>query len=389
MGQKLHRGHRSVFKRRNPLLRILSTVLVALAIVAAGFFGTKFLVDHPISSDDATAENSASTVSTSAVTTTTTTTQNTSANGNLAGSIKAFWLPHSTLTNDTTLVATLKAAADADFNSVVVDMKNADGLLYYHSATDRAKQVNNFAADALTVDGLKTLFTTIKEAGLHPIARVYAFKDNAAARVLTDARITPTGSGDWVWYDNKPSKGGKAWLNPYADAAHLYIIGIARELRDAGADAILLDGVQFPAQVSGASFGSSNTAMNRNEILTAFVNETEELLGDTCPVILACTGDSAKGENTHVYGGNPLTFGAAVTAPVLNTQTDIAAAVKQMATRIKVIDEDHQPLLTPILQAETGNTADLNTLLATCEENGANGYILYIPSGTYDFSAMQ
>lgn len=288
------------------------------------------------------------------------------------------------------LAATLQTAADAGFNSVIVDMKDAEGVLYYRSATDRAIQVNSFASDALTTEELQALFNTVKEAGLRPIVRLYAFKDNAAARVLADARVTPTGNSGWVWYDNKPANGGKAWLNPYADAAHTYIIDMARELRDAGAGAIMLDGVQFPAQVSGASFGSSTNANKaRNEILSAFVKEAEELLGDHCPVILSCTADSARGEKTQVYGGNPLTFGATAAAPILNTQGDTAGLIRQMATRIKVIAKEDQPLLAPMLQAENLSAATLKGLISACAEGGTDSYILYAASGVYDFAGLQ
>lgn len=385
MGQKLHRGRRSVFKRRNPLLRVLATGLAAVAIVAVGFLGAKYLFEHPLSSGQPDSTDSTPVTSTTA---TTTTTVAPPAAVGLDGGVKAFWLPHSALTDSTALAATLKAAKQAGFDSLVVDMKDADGTLYYRSATERAVQVGSFAADALTADGLKALFTTVKQAGLRPIARVYAFRDNAAARVLGDARITPIGNSGWVWYDNNPANGGRAWLNPYADAAHTYVIDIAKELRDAGAAAIMLDGVQFPGQVSGAGFGTNTTAA-RNEILTAFVKEAKELLGDACPVILACTADSARGEKTQVYGGNPLTFGAAAAAPMLSGQGDTAGIIRQMATRIKVIDQAEQPLLTPVLPAENLSAATLKGLVDACAEGGTRSYILYAPSGVYDFAGLQ
>lgn len=387
MGQKLHRGRRSVFKRRSPALRIIATGLLAVAIVAVGFLGAKYLFEHPLSTGQPDSTGDATTT-TSGTTTTTTTVQTPVATG-LTGGVKAFWLPHSALTDPTALAATLKSAADAGFDSLVVDMKDGNGTLYYRSATERAEQVNSFAADALTAAELKTLFTTIKEAGLRPIARVYAFKDNAAARVLADARVTPTGNSGWVWYDNNPANGGKAWLNPYADAAHTYVIDIAKELRDAGAAAIMLDGVQFPNQVSGASFGSTDATKGRSEVLTAFVKEAEALLGDGCPVILSCTADSARGEKTQVYGGNPLTFGATAAAPVLTAQEDTAGIIRQMATRIKVIAKEDQPLLTPVLQAENLSAATLKALVTACAEGGADSYILYAPSGVYDFAGLQ
>lgn len=385
MGQKLHRGRRSVFKRRNPVLRILVSTLTTVAIVAIGFFGAKYLLENPISTDREPV--SSAPVSTTNTTTTTQPTPETAVG--LTDGIRAFYLPADKLTDNNQRTATLQAAKKAGFTGVVVDMKDADGNLYYRSNTDRAKLVNSYIPDALTAEQTRTVLTAIQEAGLRPIVRLFAFRDNAAARALADARIFPTGNSGWVWYDAKPANGGRAWLNPYADAAQLYLIDLARELKDLGAQGVLLDGVQFPHQVSGAAFGtSSNTSKSRNQILTAFVEQMGQMLGDTCPVILACTADSALGEKTQVYGGNPLTFGASAAAPILDTQGNVAEAIHQMTTRIKVIDKDRQPLLSPILQAENLTNEALKTLIKACADAGTDQYILYAPSGAYDFAGL-
>jgi hypothetical protein len=213
-----------------------------------------------------------------------------------------------------------------------------------------------------------------------------------------------------VWYDANPANGGRAWLNPYADEAHLYIIDLAKELRDAGAAAILLDGVQFPAQTSSASFGNSaNTNMGRDEILTAFITKARTLLGDDCPVMLSCTADSALGTNTLVYGNNPLTFAPTAAAPALltgemmstvtvgtetvqntpdNLGATVQALVNQMALRIKVMAADKQPSLTPWLQAYDYTPAQIKSAMEGCVAGGADSFILYNPSGSYDFAAL-
>lgn len=382
MGQKLHRSRRSVFKRRNPIWRVLLTLLPAVAIVAIGFFGTKLLWEAP--------QDSAEPVTGQAATTTTPPpTQTTEApvtdDAVSLSTLRAFYLPHSALINVATLTDTLQQAKEAGFTAILFDMKDADGTLYFRSGDTRAVQVNSFAANALDISTLRSTLSAIREAGLNPIARLYAFCDNAAARVLADARVYPTGSPSWVWYDNKPDNGGRAWLNPYADAAHLYLIDLAEELRDAGAAAILFDGVQFPTQTSGAYFGEDAATETRADALTAFVSTAKQLLGSSCPVILAHTADSALGNKTQIYGGNPLTFGAAIAAPQLSgaaTDTDI----KQMATRIKVIEDVARPMLAPILPYTDAASAQQS--IEVCAAQQVTSYILYAADGRYDFAAL-
>lgn len=384
MGQKLHRSKRSVFKRRNPIWRALLTILPAIAIVAIGFFGTKLLWEAPQdSAEPVTGQTATTTTPLSTTQTTVPPTQNDPA---ALDTLRAFYLPHSALLDSTTLAATLQQAKQAGFTGVVFDMKDADGVLYFRSSGERAVQVNSYAANALDISTLRTTFATIREAGLNPIPRLYAFRDNAAARVLADARVYPTGSPSWVWYDNKPANGGKAWLNPYADAAHLYLVDLAEELRDAGAAAIMFDGVQFPAQTSGAYFGEDAATETREDVLTAFVSTAKQLLGSTCPVILAHTADSALGNKTQVYGGNPLTFGATFASPQFSgiaTEADI----KQMATRIKVIEATAQPSLAPILPYTDAVSAQQS--IGVCATQQVTSYILYAADGQYDFAALQ
>ena len=56
MRQKLHRGRRTVFRKRNPAPRIIGGILAAVAVMAIGFFGAKWVSERPaISPDDSSA----------------------------------------------------------------------------------------------------------------------------------------------------------------------------------------------------------------------------------------------------------------------------------------------------------------------------------------------
>ena len=411
MGMKLHHNRR-IFRGRNPLTRILLWVVTAVAVVAVGFFGAKHFSEHPVGTAPESMPNE-SQVSSLPETDSTESSDVPDADPSPSLSVeqvRAFYLPFSAVKNTDALTATLVKAAEAGFTGVVFDLKDESGTLYFRSETSRAQQVNSFAADALTVADTAALFAAIREAGMMPIPRLYTFKDNAAARALASARISHQSDPSWVWYDAAPANGGKAWLNPYADEAHLYVIDLAKELRDAGAAAILLDAVQFPAQISSASFGSSaNVNLGRDEILTAFIAKARTLLGDDCPVMLSCTADSALGTNTVVYGNNPLTFAPTAAAPALltgemkstltvgtetiqntpdNLQATVQALVNQMSLRIKVMAADKQPTLSPWLQAYDYTPAQIKSAMEGCIAGGADSFILYNPSGKYDFAVL-
>ncbi len=409
MRQKLHRGRRSVFRKRNPAPRIIGGIVAAVAVVAIGFFGAKWLNEHPVITPDGSAEptvsapastpsepNGSAPTKPDAPTTPAT-----------ADTVRGFYLPFTALSGDS-LSATLSAAKEAGFNAVLFDLKDADGKLYYQFTSSAATQVNSFVENALTPDQLTALFTQIREAGLLPIPRLFAFRDDLGARALPAARISHKDNAGWVWYDAKPQNGGRAWLNPYADEAHSYIIELAAELKNGGAAAVMLDGVQFPTQQSSAHFGtSSNTTLKQDEVLTLFVEKARKALED-CPVMLACTAESALGTATQGYGGNPLTFAPTMASPTIfpgslsekikvgetvvqNTpdtlQQTVQALVGQMVLRTKVLAESQRPAIAPFLQV-AGYTADqIKQEIAGCTAGGADSYILYNPDGQYDFAA--
>ena len=237
------------------------------------------------------------------------------------------------------------------------------------------------AADALSADRLTTLFDQLEEYGLQPIPRLYAFCDTLAATVLTDARISLDSNHSWAWYDGDPNDGGKKWLNPYATAAQDYISALVGELKAKGAAAILLDGVQFPSQLSSAYLGEDAATVEKNTALTNFVSRMRNELGTECPLLLACTEKSALGTDTKVYGGNPLTFGADFASPLLSSK--IQDSVEKMILRTQVLEE--KPTLAPILSV-SATASEVNSAITACTKGGAKDFILYSADGVYDFA---
>lgn len=405
MGMKLHRNRRTMFQRRNRVLTIVLSILSALAVISIGFFSAKFLNERPQTQPDAGQTPTASAPAESQ-TTLPVQTQPESTDS----AIKGIYLPLSSLQEETTRLGLLEQAAAAGFNSVIFDLKGEDGTLYYRFTSNQAVQVNRYAGNALSAEDLAGLFAAIRQAGLQPIPRLYAFRDHAAAKMLTGARITITGNSGWVWYDNDPANGGRAWLNPYADEAQQYILALSRELQQAGAAAILLDGVEFPAQTQSANFGnSSNTSMSRNEILTAFVQKVRTALSN-CPIILSSTCQGALGINTTIYGNNPLTFAPHIAAPfilpgkldatirvgettIANTQDNpektVQALVEQMVLRTKVMQADTRPTLCPWLQAEGYSPQQIRQEITGCKAGGVSSFILYHSKGQYDFHSLK
>ena len=111
----------------------------------------------------------------------------------------------------------------------------------------------------------------IRQAGLVPVGRVYAFKDRTATAHMYESAVKYMDS-PVNWIDDSKANGGKPWLNPNDKEAQDYIIALVEEAAGSGLGAILLDGVQFPEGVSLnlATYGNTGT-LDKSAILADFL----------------------------------------------------------------------------------------------------------------------
>ncbi len=72
-----------------------------------------------------------------------------------------------------------------------------------------------------------------------------------------------------------------------------------------------------------------------------------------------------------------------------NLHETMKALVNQLSVRIKVIATDKQPTLTPWIQGYDYTAAQIKDAINGCVEGGADSFILYNPTGTYDFAALK
>ena len=308
MGQKLHHSRR--YRRRKTAIRpIIGWVAAAAVLIPASYFGARYLGNRK-SDVAATTPASQTTVTDAPVTTTSAPTVE-------ATALRGVTLPYTALRDTAALKLTCKAAADAGNTCAVVELKTETGALHYASETDLGKAVGAQTEDALTLAALTDAFAAMREAGLTPVVRLFAFKDATAPKKLADAKITTTGHADWTWYDGDPQNGGKPWLNPYSDAAQTYIVSLAEELYTAGAGALLLDGVCFPTQTAQAQLAvGANAALSKAEVLKQFITRVHNLREDA-PLLLCGSVNAFLGNNTAGFDGNPRDFGSTAIVPDL------------------------------------------------------------------------
>lgn len=202
--------------------------------------------------------------------------------------------------------------AESDASAVMLDFKNADGMLCAAAEGGTSAEIG---AAAHTVSGAAETVQRLKASGYKIIARIYCFQDPIAAAMLPNAAVTEA-DGVTVWLDESARNGGEPWLNPYAQNAQGYLLQVIREAVDFGADNILLCSVSFPTgRYTDRAFfpGEAESLYSRNAVLHDFIEQAELVTGDvpltvSMPLSAALYGDSAR------FGGGIFDSAAAFAA---------------------------------------------------------------------------
>ncbi len=365
MAMKLRRSRsrsRRMFHKKTVWPRLLGWVLL-IAFCAAAGVGVAYWSENKTADSDPTAPTGST--SSSAPTSTTTPTTGTTQPPPPAVE-KIAHTDLATLRDAATRKATLDGLTKDGYTAVLFDLKDETGVLHYAFTGELAKKAKAAADHALTAEELTALIKDCRAAGLEPIARLFAFKDKTATAKLKSGRINWSGDKVTLWLDAAASKGGKSWLNPYAEEAQAYITELAVELQQTGFKSLVLDGVQFPEKTFEAYFGTKEqTAESRIEVLSRFVKTLNEQLGDT-RLLVSANWEAVAGADTAVYGGNPLSFGADGICPYLqradlpaaNPEAQLTAEWAQVITRLEFI-KGQKPAVIPWLAADAAKLAGM------------------------------
>lgn len=392
-------GYKSDVEKKHRRTSIVRWVFAAVGFVfvfVVGYFAATLMLDVsnlPLVAETQPAETE--TAAGGAEPATEPETTDTGSNGR-----NAIYLPVSALADTDALNARLDSAAAAGINAVVLDIKNEDGTVNYATAVPEALTAEAAAAGV----NLLPAIDAVRQHGMAVIGRFNCFNDPLAASAFSDAAVHYMGT-DQLWLDTSPEKGGKAWLNPYSDAARSYNVDIIREaFSTLNLDKVLLTGVQFPDGFSleKASFdGEDSSSVGRNETLKSFVDLVLDAVGGADKIILCVTGDSALNGDAARYDGSlldssarvcapdlrqgelpdPMTVGDQELSPAADMNALISAACRQIVSRATL--GGRSVGIMPVLDVQDGQPA--SAYIQAAEAAGVSGYILWNDAGNYTF----
>jgi len=127
----------------------------------------------------------------------------------------------------------------SNLNSIVIDVKDDFGNIYFPAANRTARQIGAIRRDIR----MKGILKSLKGKGIYAIARIVVFKDMNLHQAKNNRYAI------WNRKYNRPWKGDadEYWVDPHSEFVRNYNISIAKEIALLGFDEIQFDYIRFPS----------------------------------------------------------------------------------------------------------------------------------------------
>jgi hypothetical protein len=132
----------------------------------------------------------------------------------------------------------IRLADTTEVNAFVIDVKDATGELTYQSGVPTAIAIG--ANRAPSVRDVRARLATLRDHGIHAIARIVVARDPLLARGKRDWAIHDQHGG--LWIDGL----GEPWVDAFHDSVWIYSAQLAEEAVLLGFDEVQFDYVRFP-----------------------------------------------------------------------------------------------------------------------------------------------
>lgn len=406
--------YRSRRQSSNSPLKIILIILLCAVLLFVGFSIAPVIMKFfsgqlkpPISSVSSNISSAGGKSSKAAVI------SNTNTNTN---SIHGIFLPKNYIGDLNALDNAITGAKKADINFAILDLKAEDGLLNYSSKFDLAVKNQLVAANA---PDSTLAVAKLKAGGITPAARICCFKDPATSVAMRNMAVLYASNHSYRWIDASRN----SWLNPYNNDAQQYIIDIAKEAVANGFKYIILDNVEFPSTGSPNTSGwfGDNTIPKEEQLRVFVANATKQINAVGGKVIIHMPGMASisqanvlTGQNQNIFGFNadcfspdlsPSEFGAQAVQiagkTIISPDLTPASTVTTTAQFISTLGDKTKINKTiPYIQAYTNTSLgngfyknytddDINGEADALKANGYTNFILFNPSGNYDYAGLK
>jgi len=184
----------------------------------------------------------------------------------------------------------LDTMAARGMNLVVIDVKDANGRITYPSKVALANEIG--AAGSPQIKNLARTIEFAHARGIRVAMRIVCFADDLLSRKRGDLAVQHV--------QKRPLYIG--WLDPSNEVVQNYVVDLATEAIDAGADEIQLDYVRYPVEhVENADFHLRERKLRRTEVIRDFVRRVHTVTqAHSVPLSVDIFGIVAEGFKTDI-----------------------------------------------------------------------------------------
>lgn len=180
--------------------------------------------------------------------------------------VRALYLSYEALGDEEQRQRVLALLDKAEFNAVVIDVKNERGLISYPSQVPIAQEIG---AVQPNMDSFSDFLRQLKQNHVYTIAQLVVFKDNLFAQNFPEYAVKVKNSAT-LWQDSDQ----QSWADPFLGRAWGYNHQLAVEAAKLGFDEILFDTLRFPrpSQAGEPEFSQELNQSSRLAAISSFLS---------------------------------------------------------------------------------------------------------------------
>lgn len=164
----------------------------------------------------------------------------------------------------------IRLAKKTQLNSFVIDVKDDNGYLTFETSNEALKD-KGIEQKHPPIQDIDRVIRRMNEAGIYPIARIVAFKDNVYTRYNSDNAVKDLQGDVYV------TRAGDKWLDPYNQDNWEYLLAVCEEACDRGFKEIQFDYVRFHESMHTGNIQMEDN-QSKKEIIIEFVKYMSEKL---------------------------------------------------------------------------------------------------------------
>lgn len=181
------------------------------------------------------------------------------------------------------IASLLDTIATSGFNTVVFDLKNMHGDIFY-AGRQKGSQIQTNVKPIINISKIVKL---LHDRNMRAVARIVIFHDYYMADNFQQMRPGSINGGKWQEDENRKP----AWLDPSLPEVQKYNLSILRDVANSGIDEIQMDYIRFPTQgdLDQAIFDfnsldsllirqdSTHVCRSKTDIIYQFIKDAKEV----------------------------------------------------------------------------------------------------------------